>query len=864
MNQWIRRSQAISYIWIAAALLLFLLIWPAKLIKPEFVSKSDEVVAQESDAVSVAHNVTQMFVAEGETLSAVDLYVCNDMHGETITFRLYDASYQELFNTCYQVREQDQTPGFVHIPVHFDLIKDQEYYYTLEGLSADLYVNFEDTQLSTSMVNGIMAYDGLEVPGLNVIARYEYTNSYAGWQILLIGLILAAIATGLVCLTRFIFHRFLKKQDKSLTIGCFLRIVLNPCIIIGTCIFLYLVFPGRKFGTGITNYAFYGGSFLMLAAVLLFYLNGRPGVKGQEAEKQYFTMKSVTGRIPGFLQAVAFCGMLWSCFEYMNGLYDIHHAYAVCKLLIWFCLALITTYQKKEILSVFNLVWLIAGSILAYFYAKPYMGIEEQGELHKLQAFVIVVGGFVIINTISVLIRLFMKKIHAARPNWIYMGMVALLLILLTVFSNTRTWPAFLAVLCILFYLRMSVWEKRDHLPEYFCNGILLNFICMVLFSLWHRPYHYYIYYRYNMMYHTVTMTAVHLTLVMAAAAAKFFTGYEKKKTFRESIPSLCFLGMASAYLIFTLSRTGYVAACGMLLVLLVFVSIVSARQENKWVGFLKRTGLMILSVLVLFPITFTLTRTVPSLVDEPVIYEIEPCEATIHKGEASSSELYITINRFFEVFSSKVLGVGEDVTSDNRNQIQQEKEPVLLVTAGDATKEILLANAEDSSVQSELTNAEDNLEKSEPANEELSEEASEKSDVTNGRLDIFKKYIEEWNLTGHTDMGVMLQDGTVSVHAHNIFLQVIHDQGLITGIYFVIFLLATLVFSLLGIRKNGGQKGILCAAVLIGFMAAGMAEWIFHPCNPFGLSVFIVITPLLFSDKAKKKEYIDETEKTI
>ena len=91
MNQSIRLSKAIKILIIILAALLFVAIWPANIIQQTYVSKSNEIMAMESDPVSVQNNVTQMFVGEGGELSAVDLYVCNDMRGETITFRLYDA-----------------------------------------------------------------------------------------------------------------------------------------------------------------------------------------------------------------------------------------------------------------------------------------------------------------------------------------------------------------------------------------------------------------------------------------------------------------------------------------------------------------------------------------------------------------------------------------------------------------------------------------------------------------------------------------------------------------------------------------------------------------------------------------------------
>ena len=64
----------------------------------------------------------------------------------------------------------------------------------------------------------------------------------------------------------------------------------------------------------------------------------------------------------------------------------------------------------------------------------------------------------------------------------------------------------------------------------------------------------------------------------------------------------------------------------------------------------------------------------------------------------------------------------------------------------------------------------------------------SDAEDFSNGRLEIFRVVYgnRHWNATGHTEMGVLLPDGSISVHAHNTYLQVIHDHALIVGIYFL------------------------------------------------------------------------------
>ena len=105
--------------------------------------------------------------------------------------------------------------------------------------------------------------------------------------------------------------------------------------------------------------------------------------------------------------------------------------------------------------------------------------------------------------------------------------------------------------------------------------------------------------------------------------------------------------------------------------------------------------------------------------------------------------------------------------------------------------------------------------------------------------------------------MGVELPDGTMGVHAHNTYLQVIHDHGLVTGAIFVLFGAVSCVLMFIYAVRNGRKDpyAVLPLAVFIGFAVAGLVEWLFHPCNPIGFSVMVMFAPLLCRT-GEKKEY--------
>lgn len=835
MNQNVKLSKAISYVVIVLSALLFLAIWPVGLFQQTYVSKSNEIIAMESDPVNVEHNVTQMFVGEGGELSAVDLYVCNDMRGETITFRLYDSSYTEIFNTFYVVKEKQEFPGFVHIPVGYDLIKDQEYYFTLEGLSADMTVAYEERETSTSIVNGFMSYAGIEIQRFNVIIRYEYRNPFVWWQVLIFGAVIAAAATGVLWLIKQLFEK--KIADREVKVHNVIKAVLNPVIVLAGAVLCLMIFPGRKFGTGIVNYAFYGGSIILLTVVLLYITNFK-----REGSKPLVDVEKFKSNLPGYLQSFCFAMALWYCYEYMNGLYDIHHYYAIRRMLIWFLLSMLCTYSKKELLKVWNLVYLVIAGIASYFYAKPYLELEEEGGLYELDAYIMVIGGLVILLLITNIIRFLLRKEKLQKKLSIpYIAFWALLLGMMIAFRNTRDWVIVMAVLFGIFYLRMWFWNQSDRVLMIFGNGLILNFIFMVAYCLVHRPYNRYFFYRYGLGFHTVTVTGVYLSLILSAAVVKFLKKYHQSKRLVDTWPELLILTVANVYLVMTLSRTGYLAS----VVTEVFIIVLYCCKKGiqKWKNIGKCFGTILIMIGLFFPIVFTATRILPAISNDPIYTDVEMLGYQVTKGTATDSEFYIDIRYFLEKAGIKMLGIGQEDSayapmSGNEiktackslaQEVQKKLDPNDVFIVND---EILLASSTDDVGNMDTLDS-----------------------MSNGRIDIFKDYIANWNLTGHEEMGFPASFGGEHAHAHNVFLQVIHDHGLITGIIFILFGVISFIIALIRFIKKEDVTSALTLTVIVSFAVAGLTEWNFHLCNPYGISLFVVISPLLFKSRDVKKD---------
>ncbi|MBR5597778.1 MAG: hypothetical protein IKW30_10280 [Lachnospiraceae bacterium] len=828
MNQKIKISEGIKYSIVGLALLVFLMIWPTNIIHKTEVSKSCEKILQVSDPISVENNGTQMFVAEGNYLDAVELYINNDMAGEIITFRVYDGDYKQLWETFVNVDPETEFPGFLKIKIEMEVEEGWAYYYTVEGLTTDLELYYEDTATSESVANGTLLYGGEEMPGINLIIRYHYTENFAWWMILIFGAFLAIIAkAGCIFVDR-LFDKQDSKKNKEITVQQLIQIIANPVVAVVTLVLLFMVFPKKSFGFGALNYGFYYIGIAIAAAVLLLGINYKR--KGMEP---LLSLETVKKDWPLWVMSVSFAGVLWSCYQYLNGLYDIHHMYASCKMLTWFCVMLLCTFGREYLWKLYNLVYVAAAYFWREEYIKPYLGVNEKEELYKLQSLVIIFGVFVGIQIILSIIRMLRKKEKVtAKLCYPYAALIAAWMILMLVYRNGREWIVLMAVMFAIFYYCMWRWERRNELLHVFCNGIIFNFIYMVGYCLLHRPYLRFRHNRFGLGFHTVTMTGYYLAFVIAAIVVRLFIQYSKTKRWIDCWKELSLLGIANAYLFMTLSRTGYLSAFVMQIFMLVWMSL--AWNKKKIQSILVSAGLMIGASVLAFPMVFTAQRIVPAMVNDPMYSEIEIWEYVVEKGDPTDSELYIDITAFMKVLGNKLFGLDTGNISLSKMEENVKHE---LQKWEDRSNPIYIRD-DSYMVASEA-------------------ESYEEEDISNGRFEIFTCYIEHWNMNGHEDMGVPLPDGSIAVHAHNTYLQMIHDNGLITGAVFVILGVVSFFVAMIRYSKEKREDSYLTltVAIIIGFAIAGLVEWIFQINNFFGIAILVVVTPLLFQTGKEKQK---------
>lgn len=837
MNRIINKRQAIcGVVWIMAACILFTL-WPFRLIHEEVRTESGNRQSVLSEPVNSSKVVQQRFIAQYDRLKEIEIYLAEWTEGEKFNFVLRDGSMQTLMQQIIDTGEME-LPGYCRIQVNIDTEVGRDYYFLLQGVESEFRVAYAgNAGEGYNIYIGAIYYDGVEDVERCMVADYVYEVPLRKGKTLLALVVVLAAA---ILMTLFTGRYYQKRPEMNtlLTVERAMRIVLVPLIAAAGAAATIAVWPLHLFTTDNYSIAFYvAGVLLLVAAALYAVIHDRTGIA---TDRTVFAV--VQARWRDDLQSLMFAGAIWACCNYMNALYEIHHTVAYRQTLIFFALALIVTYRKKEIFWLGNLLYAVAAATMGPIYYKNALtalidgsisaGKEGPGEQEllalKLTVWAGILAGLVILNTVRILWK---REIHGISVP--YALLVGTFFVLLILRRNTRGWPIFLVCAFSLCYLRMAAGIRKEVLLRNIVNGILFHFMGTVGFCLLHRPYMYFRYYRYPFHFHTVTISAVYLALVFCAAFVKFLDAYRRKPCLAGVYKELALFGVSAMYLLFTLSRTGYLASLGMAVVVIPLALFagkeLSLREKGR--RLLRALGLMVLAVLISFPVVFTAQRTIPAVAADVSAHEIEEFPSELLHGRDMDSYYYITIERFIQTFQMKVLGIPEEkclnafLFFSKAEETSDYRSPYLELDG-----KILLASAED-----------------------MAAKEKEEESYTNGRLYIFKQYYDRLDNRGHDDMGVMETDGNYLAHAHNIYLQVAYDHGIPVGVVFLLLGIGTLIQAAFYYRRHRLDRecALFPLALLVLFAVAGLTEWIFHPCCPIAFCLLLTMGPLLTDSRS-------------
>lgn len=808
----------------AIALIAILTVLPLRLWHEPIESTSNRIEEGKVTLEKGGPYVEQMFVAQYDLLSGIDVQIASCDADTYYEMRVYDEYYNLLRTQTACANELDLNTGrsYVHLNLRTEVGK--QYYYRLECMSGSMTLVYEFTESSGFIYNGPCHVGEEAIGGCNLITGYKYTQPLRKTKSLLAILVIAALAFAMTALLKLIYKKTGKLSD-VVTLQWGVKAICNPLIIVGTVGGMIATGPLYLFSLQYFDIGIFTLGTLMFGITLWVAVNRTYG--RNDAPRNW---EHLMDKLPDLLQAICFAMGIQACIHYMNGLYNIHHDIAYRQMLIWLALSMIVTFKRKELINWQNLAGIVVSAALAFRYYKlhlPEATMDLQVQVLKLSCILAV---FITLAAIHIVTILLQRKVR--HVNVLYFAATCVMAAGIIIKRNTRWWPVMMVIAFTVYALHYAAWDKKERLLNNVLNGILLNFLGCTAFCLWHRPFMSFNFTRYPHIFHTVTETAAYLAVIMAAALVKLLWKYNKEENWKACFWELVIFGVSSCYELFTMSRTGLIAVVAMGLV--VWFVMIQGKMKQKAKKLLYSAIMLVLSVLWFFPISFTAQRIVPALTKQPVVYEVEMPDVVeqVLVADDIQSDTYITLDRFWEVFANKMFSVPTDTFNLYQYRIGPDYTKIQEDGGGNKRPMPGVLVRDDGGKETE-------------------------EDFSNGRTDIYKSYIEQMTMEGHDEMGAVLQDGSIAVHAHDIYLQFAFDHGIIMGILFVLWLLATGIQSLIYFyrKKEENPAAALPLALITLFCVAGLVEWIAHPMNPAGFCVLLALAPLLFDNMKTKKE---------
>lgn len=770
------------------------LVWPLRLIRPMYYEgKIDK------NSMTIMLNegtIMQGFIPWAGELSSISFYIYNEElepeeNAATLVFRLFDANLQKLEEKSYAVNDLT-IPGNCQVRIKSDLQIGQAYYFTIENESAGLLFSMSD--------------------GVNLDARYAYKAYFTKGQYALCALAVLLAGGFLILLAEFLLRRDTRCVRVDFGFRAAAGILVTGAALWG----LWNVFPGKRFTDNPTDILFY------LTGILLFWFFALYSLfhKRQFPEEARISKEEFLKRLPTVLQSFAFAGVMLGGVRYLNALNMRDQKLAINLVLASFAFVIICSYTKKEIFNWYNLVYLILAVGGSIYYLQQHKADLENWEIYKGNVLYFVLWGFVVLNTVRLLVW---DRKSRNKVSWAYMTALILLAAEMVRSRNGRVWPIHIAIFFGLFAVRVIYKGKIQQYLYHFSNGVFIHFVGISIYAVLYRPFHYYMYTRYSGVFHTVTMTAVYMVFVLVLAQIRFMTVYKEKQSIKAAWKEIWLMGMSAAFLFLTATRTGLFAALILCPAMCIIVTLTGYRDGV--IELAKRVAVVAVTAVCFFPIVFTACRIVPAVVGKPFTYEIEWFLDSIRKGEDWDSFRFITLSKFFYIANNRI-STGDEDNSGVQTDTGTE-------TADDFT----------------------GISETVKSQEEINAERWENANLySNGRLEIYKLYLQQLNWKGHETVILITEDGKEIAHAHDVFLQVANDFGIGAGIYFFVFCIFAGIRSVFYyLHHKGESTALIPFGVLSVFGICGLVEWVFIPYIPTGFSFLLILVLMIPAEKKEK-----------
>ncbi len=354
-----------------------------------------------------------------------------------------------------------------------------------------------------------------------------------------------------------------------------------------------------------------------------------------------------------------------------------------------------------------------------------------------------------------------------------------------------RLWPAWFFLMFGAFYITEYTEKDFTDLVEAMVTGTIIAFFLLQMYCYAFRPYDEI---RYKGAYPNSNVAGVHYLWVYTCILIKFH--FLHKKNAHKGWKLFYFIGAAGMldFMIMTMCRSAWLTS--VVLTFVFGICVVIKNWQKKWWSAVGQGAALLASTILLFPVTFATVRWLPTIHPHPIWHEGEYQEWRIHSWDPADAWQYTELDEFLDELMGRL---GETINISYRNPL------VIKVQA---------AEVSDSSYETAET-----------------VDSNFFGGAMSGRFAIYKAYIEDMTLFGHpeTDGHYRLGDdenGYVSWHAQNLWIQIAYSYGIPAGILLLVLTMALLWFhgkQFLGNPDN--VYAIIPLMICIMFFTFGLTE---------------------------------------
>lgn len=334
--------------------------------------------------------------------------------------------------------------------------------------------------------------------------------------------------------------------------------------------------------------------------------------------------------------------------------------------------------------------------------------------------------------------------------------------------------------------LAAIISNRKDFLPELLKNyttGMYISFVAFVMYCLMFRPYDIT---RYRGAFCNANMCGLYLVAIIVVALWNL-PDRINKNTFSKNILHWAVFGISFGFLLLTISRTAFVGA--VVAVFVKFCAVIVQKQKGNTTILQKTksvfaTALPFVLVIVSgLAVSYISVRLIPGIVDRPsyLIYEI-------------------TDQLEYKVFPGAGLG--------DENYIS----PLRFIQAW----------LNRSFVGYESVNA-----------------------LSTGRITIYLEYLKNLALNGHPYERIYIEGESLPMLAHNVFLQIAYNCGIIAGVIYLIYCVFCFVYGSRRYLKKDSFS-LYSVIAIVAYAACGMFESMEAYYYPLLFSAFIGLLPIV------------------